>query len=46
MRSRWRTPASRPDDVDVVFADGVGVPEWDAIEAAAIKAVLGNGRCR
>jgi minimal PKS chain-length factor (CLF/KS beta) len=31
-----------PGDVDVVFADGLGVPEWDAIEAAAIKDVVGD----
>ena len=24
----------KAEDVDVVFADGIGVPEWDAIEAA------------
>ena len=32
----------KAEDVDVVFADGIGVPEWDAIEAAAIKDVLGT----
>jgi 3-oxoacyl-(acyl-carrier-protein) synthase len=31
-----------PGDVDAVFADGIGVPEWDSIEAAAIKDVLGT----
>jgi minimal PKS chain-length factor (CLF/KS beta) len=31
-----------PGDVDVVFADGLGVPEWDAIEAATIKEVFGS----
>lgn len=30
-----------PDDVDVVFADGAGTPELDALEAAAIRAVFG-----
>jgi minimal PKS chain-length factor (CLF/KS beta) len=29
-------------EVDAVFADGMGVPEWDSIEAAAIKDVLGT----
>ena len=32
----------KAEDVDVVFADGIGVPEWDAIEAVAIKDVLGT----
>lgn len=31
-----------PEDVDVVFADGAGVREADAIEAAAIKDVFGK----
>jgi 3-oxoacyl-(acyl-carrier-protein) synthase len=31
-----------PGDVDVVFADGAGVPEADAIEAAAVKEVFGK----
>jgi 3-oxoacyl-(acyl-carrier-protein) synthase len=31
-----------PDDVDVVFADGAGVPEADALEAGAIKEVFGK----
>jgi 3-oxoacyl-(acyl-carrier-protein) synthase len=31
-----------PDEVDVVFADGAGTPEADAIEAAAIKEVFGK----
>jgi minimal PKS chain-length factor (CLF/KS beta) len=31
-----------PDEVDVVFADGAGTPEADAIEAGAIKDVLGK----
>jgi minimal PKS chain-length factor (CLF/KS beta) len=31
-----------PDEVDVVFADGAGTPEGDAIEAAAIKEVFGK----
>lgn len=30
-------------DVDVVFADAAGVPELDRQEAAAIRAVLGDG---
>ncbi|HEY1357678.1 MAG TPA: ketosynthase chain-length factor [Thermoleophilaceae bacterium] len=32
----------KADEVDAVFADGIGVPEWDAIEAGAIKDVLGK----
>jgi minimal PKS chain-length factor (CLF/KS beta) len=30
-----------PDDVDAVFADAFGDPEWDAIEARAIQDVFG-----
>jgi len=30
-----------PADLDAVFADAFGVPEWDAIEVAAIKQALG-----
>ncbi len=50
--SRARSPspcrmrASAPDDVDAVFADGFGVPEFDAIEAGAIKSALGERRRR
>jgi minimal PKS chain-length factor (CLF/KS beta) len=31
-----------PEDVDVVFADGLGTPEGDKIEAQAIHAVFGD----
>lgn len=31
-----------PEEIDVVFADAFGVPEFDAIEAAAIKEALGK----
>lgn len=31
----------RPEDVDVVFADGYGVPALDRVEAAALAAVFG-----
>jgi len=34
----------RPSEVDVVFADGAGVPALDRAEAAAITAVFGPGR--
>ena len=30
------------DDVDVIFADAAGLPEWDRTEAAAIKSVFGS----
>ncbi|GAA4227655.1 ketosynthase chain-length factor [Actinomadura meridiana] len=33
----------RPDDVDVVFADAAAVPELDRAEAAALRAVFGEG---
>ncbi len=32
----------KPDEIDAVFADGFGVPEWDAIEVGAIKQALGK----
>jgi minimal PKS chain-length factor (CLF/KS beta) len=31
-----------PEDVDVVFADAFGVPEFDAIEVSALKQALGD----
>jgi minimal PKS chain-length factor (CLF/KS beta) len=31
-----------PDDVDVVFADAAGIPEWDRLEARAIRDVFGS----
>jgi 3-oxoacyl-(acyl-carrier-protein) synthase len=31
-----------PDDVDAVFADAFGVPEWDAAEVTAIRKALGK----
>lgn len=30
------------DDVDVVFADAAGIPEWDRLEAMAIRDVFGR----
>ena len=42
MRIALEDAGIGPDDVDVVFADGAGVPEADAIEAAAIKEVFGK----
>ncbi len=42
MKLALKDAGVEPGDVDVVFADGIGVPEWDAIEAAAIKDVLGT----
>ncbi|WP_407564727.1 ketosynthase chain-length factor [Streptomyces sp. 184] len=33
-----------PGDVDVVFADGAGVPELDRAEAEAVSEVFGSGR--
>ncbi|OAA20008.1 minimal PKS chain-length factor (CLF/KS beta) [Frankia sp. EI5c] len=49
---RWLAAAMRraladadlsPADVDVVFADGAGSPDLDALEAAAIRSVFGTG---
>jgi minimal PKS chain-length factor (CLF/KS beta) len=31
-----------PEQVDAVFADAFGVPEWDALEVSAIKQALGK----
>ncbi len=48
---RWLAAAMRraladaglaPADVDVVFADGAGSPDLDALEAAAIRSVFGE----
>jgi minimal PKS chain-length factor (CLF/KS beta) len=47
---RWYAAAMRraladaelaPDDVDVLFADGAGSPDLDALEAVAIRSVFG-----
>jgi minimal PKS chain-length factor (CLF/KS beta) len=35
-----------PEDVDVIFADAVGVPEWDALEVKAIRDVFGSRASR
>ncbi|MEU8891109.1 ketosynthase chain-length factor [Streptomyces sp. NPDC048442] len=32
-----------PQDIDVVFADASGVPEWDAAEASALRELFGSG---
>jgi minimal PKS chain-length factor (CLF/KS beta) len=42
MRNALREAGIGPKDVDVIFADALGVPEWDSIEAKAIKEVFGN----
>jgi len=42
MRVAMTDAGVGPDDVDAVFADGAGVPEADAVEAAAIKEVFGK----
>jgi minimal PKS chain-length factor (CLF/KS beta) len=34
------------DDVDVIFADAFGVPEYDALEVAAIREVFGERAAR
>ena len=36
-----RTPAP-PREVDAVFADAAGIPEWDLLEAKALKEALGD----
>lgn len=42
MRLALEDAGITPSDVDVVFADALGCPEWDAIEARAIAEVF-NG---
>jgi minimal PKS chain-length factor (CLF/KS beta) len=41
MRLALDRAGLRPDDVDVVFPDALGVPAYDATEAAALRAVFG-----
>jgi minimal PKS chain-length factor (CLF/KS beta) len=42
MRRALDDAGVSPDDVDVVFADGAGVPEFDELEAAAVRQVFGT----
>ncbi len=42
IRSALRDAAVRPAAVDVVFADGAGLPELDRVEAEAITEVFGR----
>src|SRR5262249_13508492 len=35
-----------PEDIDVIFADAAGIPEWDALEVKAIKEVFGARAAR
>ncbi|MFI1683030.1 ketosynthase chain-length factor [Streptomyces sp. NPDC020607] len=44
MRTALQDAAAAPADIDVVFADGAGVPDLDRAEAAAISEVFGPGR--
>ncbi|MGW6532820.1 ketosynthase chain-length factor [Streptomyces venezuelae] len=44
MRTALEDAGMAPGDIDVVFADGAGVPELDRAEAAAISEVFGPGR--
>ncbi|MCK9900973.1 beta-ketoacyl synthase [Parafrankia colletiae] len=43
MRRALADAGLRPADVDVVFADGAGSPDLDALEAQAIREVFGAG---
>ncbi|MFJ2609342.1 ketosynthase chain-length factor [Streptomyces sp. NPDC087425] len=43
VESAVRDAGVEPADVDVVFADGAGVPHLDAAEAAVIEGVFGPG---
>jgi 3-oxoacyl-(acyl-carrier-protein) synthase len=42
MRIALRNAGVEPGDVDAVFADALGVPQADALEAKAIKEVFGK----
>jgi minimal PKS chain-length factor (CLF/KS beta) len=42
MRLALDRASLRPADVDVVFPDALGVPEYDATEAEALRAVFGT----
>lgn len=42
MRVALKDADVRPDDVDAVFCDAFGVPEFDRLEAAAIRDVFGG----
>ncbi|NEA03202.1 ketosynthase chain-length factor, partial [Streptomyces sp. SID10116] len=44
IRTALEDAAAAPGDIDVVFADGAGVPELDRAEAEAISEVFGAGR--
>jgi 3-oxoacyl-(acyl-carrier-protein) synthase len=41
MRVALEDAAIRPEEVDVIFADAAGIPEWDRLETDAIKQVFG-----
>lgn len=42
MRLALEDAGTAPEGIDAVFADGMGVPDWDAIEAKAIHDVFGD----
>jgi minimal PKS chain-length factor (CLF/KS beta) len=46
MALALKDAGAEPQDVDVVFADAFGAPEWDALEAKAIKEVFGPHAAR
>jgi 3-oxoacyl-(acyl-carrier-protein) synthase len=41
MRLALQEANVKPNEVDVIFADAMGAPEWDRLEAGAIKEVFG-----
>ena len=43
MRVALADAGIEPGDVDAIFCDAFGVPEYDRLEAAAIKDVFGDG---
>ncbi len=42
IRAALREAELEPDAIDVVIPFGLGVPEWDQAEAAALRTVLGD----
>ncbi|WP_405010558.1 beta-ketoacyl synthase N-terminal-like domain-containing protein [Kitasatospora sp. NBC_01539] len=46
IRSALEQARCAPDEIDVVFADALGVPEADRAEALAIADALGDHACR
>src|SRR5439155_7034684 len=46
MTLALRDAQLEPKDIDVIFADAAGSPDWDALETQAIKTVFGSHASR